>query len=54
MNWRTLLCIVLNGEHEFYRVWTRDRLYQRCVLCGHETPGWDVRPSLRYWSTWMH
>jgi hypothetical protein len=52
--WRSWLCLVLYGEHELYRVWTRDRLYQCCVRCGHETPGWDVTPALRFRSTGMH
>ena len=52
MTLRAILCLALGG-HEFYRAWTRDRIYQRCVLCGYETRGWDVRPAFRYWSTWM-
>lgn len=22
-----------------------DRLSMRCITCGHQTPGWDIRPS---------
>jgi hypothetical protein len=53
MNWRSFWCVVVHGHHEYYRAWSRDRVYQWCVLCGHTTRGWDVRPSFRYWSTWM-
>lgn len=50
---RAWWCVAVNGGHEFYRAWSSDRLYQRCVLCGHETTGWDVTPALRFRSTWM-
>lgn len=51
---RRLVCILLNGGHEFYLAWDSHRLYQRCVLCGHETRGWNVRAALRFRSTWRH
>ena len=51
--WRSWRCILMNGEHELYRAWCADRVFQRCVLCGHETHGWDVTPALRFRSTWM-
>ena len=47
------ICVLVRGEHEFYKVLERDRIYQRCVNCGHTSRGWDVRPAFRYWSTWM-
>lgn len=54
---RAFLCVWLFGGHEFYRTfdrtWRAHRLYQRCVLCGHETRGWDLTPALRFRSTWM-
>jgi len=53
MKWRPWLCVVIYGGHEFYLTWTRERLYQKCLRCGRESHGWDVRPSFRYWSTWM-
>ena len=34
---------MLNGGHEFYTVHSSSRIFRRCVLCGHETRGWDVR-----------
>lgn len=43
---RSLLCVLLYGGHEYYRAWSPTRLYQRCVLCGHETRGWTVTPAL--------
>jgi hypothetical protein len=39
---RSLLCLVVNGRHEFYQARTVARVFQRCLLCGHETRGWDV------------
>jgi len=34
------LCLLLNGKHELYRAHTPDRIFQKCVCCGHETQGW--------------
>ena len=53
MKWRAWWCIACYGSHDFYKAWSRERLYQKCLRCGHESRGWDVRPSFRYWSTWM-
>ena len=39
---RSLVCSVVNGGHELYRARTDTRLYQQCLLCGHETPGWTI------------
>lgn len=50
---RRMLCLLIYG-HEFYRAWSPTRLYQQCVRCGHETPGWDVTPALRFRSSWLH
>ena len=46
---RRLIC-ALRG-HESYLQFEKNRLYLRCVGCGHETPGWTVdvqRPVLRF------
>jgi hypothetical protein len=53
IRWRSWRCVLVYGGHEFYRAWSADRVYQRCVVCGHETPGWDVTPALKFRSTWM-
>lgn len=39
---RHLLCTVVHGGHELYRARTDTRLYQECLLCGYETPGWII------------
>jgi hypothetical protein len=39
---RQALCIVLHGGHELYRARTDTKLYQECLLCGYESPGWTV------------
>lgn len=39
---RSLMCTVLNGGHELYRARSENRLYQQCLLCGHETHGWTI------------
>ena len=39
---RHSLCSVLHGGHELYRARTDTRLYQQCLLCGYETPGWTI------------
>lgn len=39
---RSVMCSVINGGHELYRARTATRLYQECLLCGHETPGWTI------------
>jgi hypothetical protein len=39
---RQLVCTVVNGGHELYRARTDTKLYQQCLLCGYETPGWTI------------
>lgn len=39
---RSVLCTVINGGHELYRARTETRIYQQCLLCGHETTGWTI------------
>ena len=39
---RYLLCTVIHGGHELYRARTDTKLYQQCLLCGYETPGWTI------------
>jgi hypothetical protein len=39
---RSFMCSVVNGGHELYRARTDTRLYQQCLLCGHETQGWTI------------
>jgi hypothetical protein len=39
---RQSLCTVFNGGHELYRARTDTKLYQQCLLCGYETPGWTI------------
>ena len=50
---RSWICVALFGGHELYTVRSATRVYQCCVLCGHQTPGWDVPPALKFRSTWM-
>ena len=39
---RHSLCSVINGGHELYRARTDTKLYQECLICGYETPGWTI------------
>ncbi|HWI19577.1 MAG TPA: hypothetical protein VNT81_17610 [Vicinamibacterales bacterium] len=39
---RSFLCTLFHGGHELYRARTDTRLYQQCLLCGHETQGWTI------------
>jgi hypothetical protein len=39
---RQTVCTVVNGGHELYRARTDTKLYQQCLLCGYETPGWTI------------
>ena len=39
---RHTLCTLFNGGHELYRARTETKLYQECLLCGYETPGWTI------------
>jgi hypothetical protein len=36
------LCFAFNGGHELYRAHSDTKLYQECLLCGYETPGWTI------------
>lgn len=36
------MCSMLHGGHELYRARTATKLYQECLLCGYETPGWTI------------
>ena len=41
----SLTCVVMNGGHELYVIRNNEtRLFQRCLLCGHETKGWKLTP----------
>lgn len=42
MKCRHALCGVINGGHELYRARTDTKLYQQCLLCGHQTSGWTI------------
>jgi len=44
---KSFVCLAVNGHHELYRAWSANRVFQRCVICGHETHGWDVTPRHR-------
>ena len=39
---RSFMCSIIHGGHELYRARTDTRLYQQCLLCGHETQGWTI------------
>ena len=39
---RSFTCSVINGGHELYRARSENRLFQQCLLCGHETHGWTI------------
>jgi len=39
---RHRLCSVLHGGHELYRARSETKLFQQCLLCGYETPGWTI------------
>jgi hypothetical protein len=46
------LTCALRG-HEEYRQFERNRVYLRCMACGHESPGWTIdtrRPVLKFQS----
>ncbi|MFN7918127.1 MAG: hypothetical protein U0Q55_22470 [Vicinamibacterales bacterium] len=42
---RQLVC-GLHG-HDTLMEFGRGRLSLKCVSCGHETPGWDIKPQSR-------
>lgn len=39
---RQVTCVLFNGGHELYRARTDTKLFQQCLLCGHETNGWTI------------
>ncbi|MEO8677975.1 MAG: hypothetical protein ABI665_02950 [Vicinamibacterales bacterium] len=39
---RQRLCFAISGGHELYRSHTDTKIYQECLLCGFETPGWTI------------
>lgn len=39
---RHALCVLVHGRHELYRARSDSKLFQQCVLCGYETPGWSI------------
>jgi hypothetical protein len=39
---RHVLCTVIHGGHELYRARSETKLFQQCLLCGYETPGWTI------------
>lgn len=45
---RSAWCVAFRGGHEPYRAVEHStidkggRVYQRCLLCGHESPGWAL------------
>lgn len=39
---RQTLCVTINGGHELYRARSDSKLFQQCLLCGYETPGWTI------------
>lgn len=40
--WRHTLCVLIHGHHELYRARSATKLFQQCLLCGYETPGWTI------------
>jgi hypothetical protein len=40
---RQMLC-GLHG-HDSLLHFERDRMFLRCVSCGHETPGWEIKDT---------
>lgn len=40
-------CRIVNGRHELYEQRSRTRLCQACLLCGYETPGWQLESAPR-------
>ena len=39
---RHVVCLLLNGGHELYRARSDTKLFQECLLCGYQTPGWEI------------
>lgn len=37
----SLLCGL--GGHDTLLQFSRGRMYLKCVSCGHESPGWDIK-----------
>lgn len=44
---RRVWCVLRNGHHLFVGHRAPDRFAERCYLCGHVTPGWEVKPRER-------
>jgi hypothetical protein len=38
---RQALCGILHG-HDNLLQFERDRMFLKCVSCGHESPGWEL------------
>ncbi len=41
---RQALCGLLHG-HDTLLQFERDRMFLKCVSCGHESPGWEITES---------
>jgi hypothetical protein len=41
---RSWWCVLLHGRHEFYLQRDRTHLYQECIVCGHQSHGWEIAP----------
>lgn len=39
---RSWWCVARNGRHELYKKYDDSRICQQCLLCGHETSGWEI------------
>lgn len=39
---RQISCAAIHGGHELYRARSDTKLFQQCLLCGYETPGWTI------------
>lgn len=37
-----LFCLIVNGKHELYPAFSETRIFQQCLLCQYETPGWTI------------
>ncbi len=38
---RSMMCGL--GGHDNLLQFSRGRMYLKCVSCGHESPGWDIK-----------
>lgn len=39
---RRAWCVLGRGGHEFYAEYAPAEVFQRCLLCGHRTAGWQI------------